>query len=152
MRNRRRFADTLNGSYLIAMRPLTLNGRELRYDEFGQPMYKEFHHLPLTARAAFEKRNQKLPPHLQIKLEEVRVTGPQAEEVVPSKQVAQRVAQPKQQAPQKRQQAPRQQPAQPQVKSLDNFGPQENGDAIPQGFAHDPGAIQYTAPGAELDI
>lgn len=58
------------GSYLRVSKPITENGQNPVLDDFGTIQYKTFE-LPITALAELKKNNEKLPKHLQFRIEEV---------------------------------------------------------------------------------
>lgn len=59
----------LKGSYLRVLSPRTTNGTNILVEN-GQVVYKEAH-LPLSAKKALEKQNEKLPSSLKKVIEVV---------------------------------------------------------------------------------
>lgn len=59
--------DIFEGPYLRVLTPQTIDGSNVLIQN-DKVVYKETH-LPLTAKKQFERKNLKLPKHLQHKLE-----------------------------------------------------------------------------------
>lgn len=60
--------SNFQGEYLRIRTPVTIDGKNIKYDLEGKVIYKETH-LPLTARKSMEMENLKLPTHLRHKIE-----------------------------------------------------------------------------------
>ena len=70
--------SNFKGDYLRVSKPVTTNGMVPKMIN-GEIVYKESH-LPVTALKNLNKRNDKLPSHLKMKIDRIE-TGPKKEVV-----------------------------------------------------------------------
>lgn len=56
-----------NADYIRVEKPVTKDGRTLMYDDQRRPIFKSID-LPISAKKELEKRNEKLPEELRLKI------------------------------------------------------------------------------------